>query len=258
MVIVDWIGLVGAAGLSAPAGTAANADLGPVTCDSFTIWYMRRATTGTFDISVDGGTATTIGGSGADGLQSATISAGSLGSHTLHMGSVSGGIAVIIGVEATVGTGGIYVSNGGLPSSGTSSWMTASGENPWNGEHTAGDTPQPKLTVIGLGVNDDQANTNPATTQSKLDTILAKALTYGSALLWIEPQRTDVSSPTYPWTQYVDAIKAAGAARSVPVLDIGALWGGTITAYDSGDHVHPSTEGHYQIARAIHRAITSF
>ena len=60
---------------------------------------MRRATTGTFDISVDGGSATTIGGSGADALQSATISAGSLGSHTLHMGNVAGGIAVIIGVS---------------------------------------------------------------------------------------------------------------------------------------------------------------
>ncbi|MFZ2912397.1 MAG: SGNH/GDSL hydrolase family protein, partial [Candidatus Absconditicoccaceae bacterium] len=112
----------------------------------------------------------------------------------------------------------------------------------------------PHLSIIGLGDNEYSTNLPPVTFQSQLTTIVAKALLTGSVLLWLEPLRTDVVG-TYPWSDYVTAIKAVAVANNIPWLDINDLWGGGITAqggiYDSGDHVHPNTEGHYTIARAI-------
>jgi len=239
-------------GQTAPAGTTGLLSLGPVTCDSFVIYYMRRATTGTFDWNVDGGAATTIGGSGTDALMTATVSAGALGTHTLNIGNVLTGAAIIIGIEAVNSQNHITVSNAGVPSAVTAGFINTT--NPWEPGNVIWDTPQPHLTVLGLGTNDYSGNVLPATFQTNLTTLVTKAQLYGSVLLWIEPKRTDVTG-TYNYSQYVAATKAVAIAKACPYIDINEFWGGGTAVYDSGDHVHPKTEGHYQIARALAAAL---
>lgn len=260
--IAAGYGIGGHGAQSATSTATGTLDFGPFTCDGFTVKYMRRASTATFDIWVNGGTHSTVGSAGADAIQTATISA-TLGSNTLHIGSVGAGAqgAIILGVEPTITTGGVKVANFGVPS--VTASTAAGSSTAWAPLLVAFDDWQPHLTVIGLGTNDYLAASNRTPTQLQADitTIITKAKTYGSVLLWIEPERTDIANvnTSYTWAQYAAAQKAAAAAANVPILDLAGLWGGTVAsarggAYNS-DGVHPSSEGHASIASALYRVL---
>lgn len=255
-------GIGGAANLSAPAGTATSADFGPFYCSGFIVYYMRRSNTGTMDIQIDAEAATNVGGTGADAMMSSTIMAATTGNHTLHLKNVATNGVIIMGVEPIYGTGvgqGVYVANGGVPSSETLSWPW-SGTTPWQLSQQVYVTTPPDLTIFSIGINDMWNNRLPADFQTRLAALVTLAQTTGSALLVIQPARTDATF-TYPWSQYVAAIQAVAVANNCPVVSLPTLIGGDITAqggiFDAGDHIHWTNEMHYQVARAVYAAIAA-
>ena len=257
-------GLAGLGALTGAASAASNLDIGPFDCNGFIVYWIRRAATSTFNLTIDAEAPTATGGSGADLLMTTTVAAAAFGTHTLHIGTIGAGAtgAIIIGVEPIVGASpgtGVYVANAGTGGSKSGDWNAPTGA--WATFNVAWDVPQPNLSVIDLGINDMGTNVLPATFQTNLTAIVTKAQTYGSVLLVVPHERTDATF-TYPWSQYVAAIQAVATAKAVPVLNVGTLLGGTIAsaaggAYDSGDHIHMNTLGYYLKARAIVRAITS-
>lgn len=121
----------------------------------------------------------------------------------------------------------------------------------------------PALVTIFLGLNDYSTNINPATFQSNIQSIIANVKTNFSNtpafLLVAAYTRNDVSSPTYPWSQYIVACNTIAAAdpNNVAVMSLNDRFSipSSSNSYDNGmfntDTVHPTSAGHYYIATAL-------
>lgn len=112
------------------------------------------------------------------------------------------------------------------------------------------------LVSIELGLNDYQQNIDPLTTKANIQTLISniKGLVTGwtpSFLLLIPYQRGDVSTPTFPWSQYVAAMTAIAAAdpTNVATIDFSARIPTPVigNSYARGlinsDGVHPVRSG---------------
>jgi lysophospholipase L1-like esterase len=241
--------------------------------DSADIMWVQVGFGGTFSWQVDSGATTNVstnGGSTADG-KITHISLGSAGAHTLKLAWVSGN-ATVDGVTEYNGdlSAGIQVHDCGHFGWTSSSWVTSLGGGTVAGPAAAVAALNPAAVVISLGVNDQFANTAPATFGSNLQTIISglKArLTspYPSFILNMYPPRTGQSGYTFPWSQYVAAAWAVAAADTsgpggtsvVTVMDFtqGPRLPGADTdvysVWQSGDNVHPSNLGHQAIADTL-------
>lgn len=124
----------------------------------------------------------------------------------------------------------------------------------------------PSLVVIALATNDYAASTDPATTKTNLETIIANVKTgvtqagvpAASFVLFAYNQRT--GSFTYPWSQYVDAMwQIAAADDHVVVCDlttrIAAVSDNSLGLF--ADAVHPNYKGHGVYANALMEFLTA-
>jgi GDSL-like Lipase/Acylhydrolase family len=241
--------------------------------DSADIMWVQVGFGGTFSYQVDSGSTTnqsTNGGSTQDG-KITHVSLGSAGSHTLKLAWVSGN-ATVDGVIEYNGdyTSGIQFHDCGHYGWTTTSWVTALASGTVAGPAAAIAALTPNAIIITLGVNDQFANTSPATFQTNLQTIITDlkaqlSAPYPSFILQMLPPREGQSGYTYPWPQYVQAAWNVAAADTsgpnnvsiVSVLDWtqGPLAPGAdqdvYGIWQSGDNVHPSNLGHQLIADRI-------
>lgn len=117
------------------------------------------------------------------------------------------------------------------------------------------------LVVCYLGANDYANNIVPATFQANLEAIVDKyraAQTKPCAFLMVSHfARYDVTSPTYPWSQYQAAMQAVTQSRSyVDYLDLAPLFPASQAADTDDDlvdttGVHLTLMGHSVAAQAI-------
>lgn len=220
---------------------------------SFDLWYVQGPSTGTLGVSIDGGAVTSISTTGtlADGKKW-TSGALTAGSHTVAVSVVSGacyftGLTVHNGDENK----GIKLWEAGHYGWKTTDWVG-------NGVYwTAGVSAiQPSLISIALMTNDYQSGIDPATCKANLQTLISN-MRGGigippSIVLVCYPARTDVTTPAYPWSSYVNAAHSIAAADSaVSVLDLSARMStpaNTALGTWTNDKVHPADKGHALIA----------
>lgn len=140
---------------------------------------------------------------------------------------------------------------------------------------------QPELLIVYLGTNDYGTNVAPATFQANISTIIDK---YRAVLAKPPPvllvahwPRYDTLTPTYPWSQYVAALRAVAASktesfegRTVPYVDVldltdyfpttaaldTASTGLVVPSPTSGWGVHPTDRGHSWIAELLANKLT--
>jgi hypothetical protein len=216
-------------------------------CDAFDVQYIKDSSFAIFTYTLDGGVPKNTGGAGTFGQSITHIDCGSLGEHTLVITSPASGDCIIDGVYATKGTTGVRVHNAGRDG-GTVLWATTQGAN-------LGyvDLIQPKLSVIGLTVNDYNSQTELSTYHTALNTIVAKCKTYGSVVV-VAGNPYNISK-AIPQTTYNAEAQNVASANGAAFLNMYARWGSYAAAaaagYMSADPVHPTLAGQADYKTAI-------
>lgn len=234
---------------------------GPVTCDSFTVYFAKTsATSQASPVKVDGVDAGTVGGSTATPSvwATATVDAGSLGSHTLTIfppPGNAGNYMRILGVEYTNGDGeSVKVTRAGFTGTTTESWV---GSGALGSLVSAFDVYRPDIAVVMLGANDFFFDVPPTTTAANLATMIGRARSVDSDALLLVPLPLDEGVYAYGWDEYVAAIHGVGRTEGVPVLDMNERWVSMAQAhaapflYQAENDVHPTERGRWDIAQAV-------
>lgn len=177
---------------------------------------------------------------------------------------------------------GVKVYNWGWPGAITSDFTTGSGAATAQSA-IAGVTPD--LVIVMLGTNDYSVGTNPSTFQTTLSTLIDNYRTTAATVSkkpsflivsWFP--RYDVTSPSFPWSQYVTAMKTVAVSKTetyqgltVPYCDFLDMTpyfassatndadtssGLVIASPTSGWGVHPTNKGHSWVAELIARRLT--
>lgn len=195
--------------------------------DTFVLWYSKAPGNGSISYAVDAGGATTVSETAANAFTSVTISAGTLGMHTLNIARVSG-IANFIGVIGKNSTlKQVYVYNWGWAGSTTGAWNSST--NPWSPGAACG-TIAPDLASIDLGINDEVAAVTLPTYLTNLEGIASLCQTGGhtdilyTTVSHIDPAAnsiTEVTQATYAATVRTAATATNNSAdfNGVPVVD---------------------------------------
>lgn len=247
--------------------------------DSADVMWTQVPFGGTFSWAVDNGPATSVptnGGSIADG-KITHVSLGSRGSHKLVLSWVSGR-SNIDGVVEYNGdfSSGIGVHDAGHYGFQTSSWVSTLNGGSAGGSAAAIAALAPSAVIITLGVNDQYLGVDPATFQSRLQTIITDLQArlpgpYPTFLLNMLPPRYGQSTFAYPWSQYITAAEniaatdtsGPGGTSVVAVMDFTAgpsMPGADTDVYgfwERGDPVHPTNKGHQRIADCLTEFLTT-
>lgn len=227
--------------------------------NQFTIWYVvNNPTTGVFSWTIDSGSATNITESGATGLFSVTVPAGSLGTHVLHLNWVSGTV-FFLGVEAVnTAVGSVNVINGGYSGSTAVVWNNSS--LAWRAV-PAVVTLAPDLILLDLGINDWNTGTGEsiASFTSNMQALIT-AWKPTSDIVLVTPAPSSIIGTGVPplatQEQYVSAMYALASANSLPIIDNFNRWGSFELKSPSpynfyGNAIHPSGNGYSDFAQSI-------
>lgn len=197
--------------------------------DTFVLWYSTGAGNGVLGYTVDSGSQTTINTNTTASVTKVTISASSLGMHTLSVARVSGGGVGFLGMYAyNSKRPQVIVLNWGYSGSTAANW--ASTTNGVLGPGTACGTIAPDLASINLGINDEISAVAPSTFQASMQTIGTQCQSGGNTdVLYMTQSHIDpVANSITEVTQatYAAATRAAAAASNnsadfsgVPVVD---------------------------------------
>lgn len=250
------------------SSTAGTLDFLPTfNVDSFIIYSYKGGSAGNYTWAIDGGGATThtVGG-GAAGLEANTVSAGTLGSHTLHINSPAGQNSYILAVEGVSSTGTVvkwwcngnsgfttnsYASSLGVATSDTISAISALA---------------PDFVGIELGVNDYSlagGQLAPAVAQANLTKFVQniQALTHTPSVVLVGwppngTATTSIANYTYPQAQYYQALDAVADTTGCLALHLDTRWGAypasqvaPISFYS--DVTHPGPSGHADMGAAL-------
>lgn len=220
-------------------------------CTGFEVTYLNQWA-GSFSFSVDGGANQTVTASGAGGYDRFTVTGLTLGPHTIRIIG-SPGSAYIAYIEPMQASGRVRIQKAAVSGSKATEWADATG---FNYADNALST-YPTVTVVMLGSND--LDSTPAVYATKIDTIVARARTQGSAVLVVgPPPRLENDFSAYYAELYPLAI-----AEDFPLLDlrerIGPFAPAKAAGYftdEVGDTVHISAAGLPDIALAVGHALT--
>lgn len=226
--------------------------------DTFEIYTAGGSDGDGTSIAFDGGApVTTAFGVVSGAYTKTTVSAGSLGSHTVNLKRVvaGGGGAFVDGIVAyNSAVKEVSVYNGGWSGSASVHWNDATA--PYR-PLSALATIAPDLTIICLGRNDCLADIPPAVFAANMQAIITAAKAVGDVLLVTPPPCDPITLPAASLADQeaiVDAIRALGATNGCNVVDVSARWQSYAVSQPLGrysDTVHPSAVGYLDIARLI-------
>lgn len=232
-------------------------------CTGFTVLFEQGPGAGQFSWAVDGGGATTVtpDTTGTANRHDGTVSTGVLssGSHTLLLTSI--GACVISGVYAHQGdlTAGVQVYTSGK-SGAVATDFIANLSVPQRIQQLGA-----ALVPIMLGANDYAAGVNPATFKATLTTLInnikATCFPQPSIPLIGTYRRLDVTSPAFPWSDYLDVMQdlAADDPQNIAYVDLSAVYPSSQSTdtYDviGSDGVHQTDRGYAEMADLVHSAL---
>jgi hypothetical protein len=231
--------------MATAAATHSFLPLGNV--DSFTIYYIVSSTTfpaGSFNWNIDGGSNTLINNGGTNALGIATVSAGTLGSHTINISWVSGTVQIIgiVGNNSTLKR--IIVANAGISGAQSSNWNFFT--FPWsNFQQSAYGA---SLVIIDLGINEMLSAVPVATYTTNMQAVITAAKSTGADVVlktFIPQQISSISQVTQ--SQYLAAIASLASSNSLQIIDTNALFVDWVTANGNGymaNANHPQSLGY--------------
>ena len=224
--------------------------------DSFDV-YAITGFGSTMDLDVDGGAATNVDLTAAESIVKTTISAPSLGAHTLNITVSTGTVMFICGFEGYDSTTShISVMNVGVQSAKTGDLSVGSAK-PWTLTDTW-DWYGTDLVVFNLGINDWNSAVTTATyklnIETTLDGIIANDPTIDIVLVVPNPTSTNLTAQA----EYTDALYEISEAYGIPIVDLGNRFENYVDANTIGlmsDTLHPNKIGYHDISHAILNAI---
>jgi lysophospholipase L1-like esterase len=245
--------------------TTGTADINPgYTWDTVDILYFQRAGGGSFGATIDAGTEVVQATSGANAALVKTISAGSAGTHTLHLrgaGSVSAQ-PWVAGVRfyTAATTGGVEVSRSGTP--GTTAYEWGNDESPLRSVPMAYDVAKPDLVFLSCTMNDYLQNIDPlGSTTQYINQSVSRARGDHCDVVLVAEVPTGTTTGTYPWDQYRQVLYNAADLYDVAVLDLTDRWGSytisnasPLSMYASTND--PSSKGYQDVAQAVFDVLT--
>ena len=253
-------------GSSFKATTATNSlSFTPSTAvNVFRFLYITQSGGGVLSVNIDGGTATTYNTSGSAGIAVATLTAGSVGTHTINFSWSSGGQVNVVGVSDAYDNTQNWVDiiNMGWPGAFASDWATSgSAYNPGNSVSWA--ALGCDLVMFEAGINDWNNGVSLTTYNTNMTTILSAitgAATGDTVLVTPVP-----SLATAQATQlgFVQKMYALAQTYSLPIVDIYDRWGkefsgDTLGLYAAGGgNIHPNSMGYGEEALAISQSIAA-
>jgi lysophospholipase L1-like esterase len=227
--------------------------------NQFTLWYLvNNPTTGVLSWSIDSGTTTNVTQSGATGVFSLAIPAGSLGIHVLHLNWVSGTV-FFLGVEAVnTAIGSANVINAGFSGSTAVIWNNSS--LAWRAV-PAVVTLAPDVILLDLGINDWNTGTGEsiASFTSNMQALIT-AWKPTSDIILVTPAPSSIAGTGVPplatQEQYVAATYSLAAANNLPIIDNFNRWGSFELKNPApflfyGNPLHPSANGYSDFAQSI-------
>lgn len=262
----SWVGggLLNSSALQCTTPGSPAATFALPSCDTVTIYYLHNgASWSTFNVNLDGGTNTPItpATTGGIGIASTTITAGSVGPHTLNMiPPAASGFVTIMGVRWATSTApnDVEVFTGGGQSGQTSDrLLDVSGGF---GNLSMIDIFKPDLTIVCMGRNDaafanpDAAPTAGTNFAANIQTLIQRCrTTNGTDVLLLAPP------PSIPANYPGEAIMRADLYSLCDSLDVamidlsnrfGPNW--NLAPYNiSTDNIHPNDAGQQAIAQTV-------
>jgi hypothetical protein len=248
-------------GVYSPTFTAgAWFEVGPVTCDSFTIHTFGTVGAGPLVVSIDGGATTNYPNTRTpNGPLAIVVPAGSLGAHTIRVTIGASGFIIVQGVEATIGTAGVRVTRWGK-SSATAAWLV-NGSQGVGSDPVTGSLPfsfdlfPPDLSIISFGMNEFLQHIPVATYKTNMQTIITKAKTFGDVLLGV-PVPNDDTTGTPLQGAYAAALYDLADTNDVALLDLSdRMVSFAASAALMNWPTHPNATGYWDMAEATYQAI---
>lgn len=234
--------------------------------DTFIVHYVIRTSAGSFNWSLDGGTATNVSVQGAENaIGSFTVNAGSPASHALSISRVTGSI-YILAIEAYDSTKkGIDIIHMG--GSGTNMSNIQALTNPWDAlpfiKHL-----QPDLVVINLVINNWILAVNINTYRTQIQAAIDYFKANGIEVLFVTGLPTEVTwvgpnSVTIPLSNqlsYVDNLIDVCRDNGIVCLDSFRRFGTQEQAFIDGfytDYTHPNSSGYFDFMKQAFDYISS-
>jgi hypothetical protein len=244
-------------------GAGSTATYTCTTAASFNIWFATYTDTAAgWTASIDSGSPVTYGATTTSAVTWAkqNISAGSAGTHTIHLAGPSSGLFHLFAPECLNGNvPGVIVENLGVAGSISSSIGTNPATQLGFYPLLPGASTKQIQTIIMIGTNDSFFGVPVSTYQSNLDNTIAYVSQFGPVLLVSQPlvSRSDLTA--YNAAEFAAAQTIS--ATNPPYLSIADAWGSianeTSLGLLNGDNVHPSNIGHGLITDQIYTRIIS-
>lgn len=218
-------------------------------CHGFTVEYVAYGTS-TFDVSIDGGSATTWGGENDNGKYTRTITAAP-GPHTLTINNVTAGDGAVI--LAVGGHGPVEVANWGVPGSKVIDWRKDTG-SPWaddDGQWWASlncvKDYQPDLILMEVGANDTAGVTSLTDFETHLDYLVSWLATRVDATLVL----FQTYDSDHEDTEYHDIARSIAETHGVLWVDTFSLMANDTAQWLASDLTHFTSDGHAWMANGI-------
>jgi len=212
--------------------------------DTYDIIHTTAPGNGTFAADVDGGAATNVNTNATASVTRTTVSAGSLGAHTINIRRVSGAFIIIGIVAYTTGTKTVQVDNLAIFSSKADQWNVST--NPWDPLRAIG-TYAAHLWALNLGINDMIFSRPVSSYMSHMQAIITNMKVSGDVILFIPNEIGTGGSQTVTTPEfqlpYRNAIRKLALDNGLPLIDLTTRLGSydaANTAGFMGDINHPN------------------
>lgn len=233
--------------------------------DTFRFLYIIQSGGGTLSVQVDSGTPTTYNTNGASGIGVATVTAGSVASHTIKFTMSAGTKASVVGVSDAYDSTQSWVNivNAGWPAAKASDWATG----PTNGYSPANVASWTALacdlTIYEGGINDWNAAVSASTFAANMQSVITPMLSTGDVALLTPIPSISSSATVALQTSYINQFYSLGNTNSIPVLDIFTTWvsyavSNPLGFYNpNGGGFHPGGLGYLVEANTLANAIAA-
>lgn len=254
---------VGGYSYKATTNTNALSFTPSVPVNVFRYVYITQSGGGSFTVDIDGSGAQTISTSGSAGVQTGTITAGSVGSHTINFNWSSGGQVNIVGVEESYDNTQSWVNVVNMGWSGATAANWALATQPYNPSNNAiWSALGCDLTIVEGGINDWLALVSTSAFSTSMQTNLSAIASSGSDIII----QTPIPSPTGTTAQatqqgYVNVLNTLAQTNGYPLFDMFTRYQTNAIANTAGlintsNTIHPNAAGYLEQAFAVADALT--
>lgn len=217
--------------------------------------YYNDTNSGSFTVTIDGGTAQTVNLGATSTNKVATFTGLANTTHTVTVTNTGSGYTVLVNGFSTRSATGLFVDNYGVGGSVTGDWAGTPAGGVGLGPIALSTATTPDLIVLNLMANDVLQAVPVATFKTNMQAVITRAIGSGIAVLLV----AGVPNGGGTDTLHRIALYELADANNLPLLDLGDRWGSPATAIAQGvlgtGNVHPTAAGYADMGAAYANAI---